>query len=140
RASAAPSPGCGTAAGARRVARRGPKRIHQRLTELHHCPDLVRRRLSEAHDDEIELRDDQHALAPRALAGEDAEAAGRHPEVCAVEAVRLAARRAAVVDPAFGQDAPAVPDAVAQVEQAEARQVAGAARAVARADEVARRV
>src|SRR5262249_28662685 len=49
---------------------------------------------------------------------------GRHPEGRPVNIrVTAARRRARKVDPAFGQDARTFPDAVAQVEQPEAREV-----------------
>src|SRR6185436_3797240 len=68
---------------------------------------------------------------------EEAETAGDCPEVRPVESLGLRRGRAGVVDPARGKDAGAVPHTVAQIEIAEAGEVAGAAIAVARADEVA---
>src|SRR6185295_3209927 len=91
----------------------------------------------QADDDDIDLGTDQNALAESAAAVEEAEAAGDDPEMGAVDAVRLRRWRARIVDPALGQDAFAVPDPVAEIEVAEAREVARAAIAAARADEIA---
>ena len=95
--------------------------------------------LAEAYRHQVELRADRDALSLGAMALEQAEAPRDHPEVGAVGSLgSLGGWRAAVVRPALGQDSTAVPHAITQVEIAETREVAGAAVAVAGADEVAR--
>src|SRR5215470_5003824 len=116
--------------------RRGPEDVDQCLAVADDRTNLVGSGHAEADDDEVELRTDEYALAKGAAAVEEPEAARDDPEMRAVETVRLRRRRARVVDPSLGQDALAIPHPVAQIEVAEAGEVAGTAIATARSDEV----
>src|SRR5262249_29496923 len=71
--------------------------------------------LAEAHQDQIERRHTQDALAFVTVGPEGAEIVAECPPVRAVPTILLGvegARGPAVVDPTGGKDAPTVPDAV----------------------------
>ena len=96
------------------------------------------RRLAESHDDEVAVRDDDEVLALVAVCREGARVVPPQPPVGAVAELLLGRHRhgrAGMVDPALGQEALALPHAVAEVEVAEAGEVERRAVEERRADE-----
>lgn len=99
--------------------------------------------VAEAHDHEIQARDDEDALHAVAghqegIGGQGIAAGAIQPELSAVHGlVPGRCGRRDEVDKAFGQQAFAEPDAVPEVQQAETRPVAGRSEVVAGQQEVA---
>ena len=104
---------------------------------LHDRADLVRARLPETHDHEVELRNDQDALAPRALAREEAEAARRHPEVVPQKSCPIAGSGCGCNRPSLRAGCGPRPSAVAQQQLVAGEVERAGSGSGRRADEVA---